>query len=409
MNATIRLSLAAAALGAASFSSQAADVTVRLTGSTAFRAAVYRTLTTNFFDVAPVRVPASATDATGVVTFVGTNTALFGATTRVIIETAYSGSVEGLINVLRTSASSPVSQPTFLLPGGGNDPIKQADLALSDVAQNTTTFPASQKGAAPEFQADSVNFAGQGVGVVTFAFVKNRGTSTNILQNITSDQFKALAANGTLSQGFFTSDVNNTTPVYLAGRYSFSGTRLTVGADTGLGANAFQSLYAGSASDFMNGATMRIVPAASFNNNYNNGFVSGGRLARLLNNTAMTDKVVGYLGLGDVRSATDALNGTVLTPLSNYVLNFNGVAPTRDNVLNGSYTFWAYEHLYGDINGVTANVTTFVNGNSDPTPITSNGFIAQLDAVLKTDHDYVALDEMLSSRSGDGGVVVPLF
>ena len=91
MNTTLRISLAAAALGAASFSSQAADVTVRLTGSTAFRAAVYRTLTTNFFDVAPVLVPSSATDDTGVVTFVGTNTALFGASTRVIIETAYSG------------------------------------------------------------------------------------------------------------------------------------------------------------------------------------------------------------------------------------------------------------------------------------------------------------------------------
>ena len=409
MNNTFRLSLAAAALGAVSTTSQAADVTVRLTGSTAFRAAVYRTLTTNFFDVAPVKVPASATDATGVVTFVGTNTALFGASTRVIIETAYSGSVEGLINVLRTSASSPVSQPTFLLPDGSNDPIKQADLALSDVAQNTTTFPSAQKGTAPEFEADPANFGGQGVGVVTFAFVKNRGSSTNILQNITSAQFQALAANGNLPQGFFTGDVNNTTPVYLAGRYTFSGTRLTAGADTGLGANASQKLYAGNNADFMNGTSVRIVPSASYNGNYNNGFVSGGRLARLLNNTAMNNKIVSYLGLGDVRAATDAATGAIVTPLSDYVINFNGVAPTRANVVNGSYTFWAYEHLYRDINGVSADVTKFVNGNSDSTPILSNGLLGKLDTVLSADPDYVALDEMLSSRGGDGGVVVPLF
>lgn len=405
MNNTTKVISLVAALGA--LSSAQAQVTIRITGSTAFRSAIYRALSsTDFYDAAPAVTPANASASTSTVTYKGKKSALFG-TQDVIIETGFSGSVEGLINVLGSTASSPQAQPTFLLPDGSNDPVKTADLAFSDVAQETTAFTKGKYGTAIEFPADNINFAGQGVGVVTFAFVRNVNAG-NLISNITSAQFQTLAgAGGPVSQGFFTGNASDSTSVYLTGRYSFSGTRLTVGAVTGLGANADYVIFSADSADNISGTGVVASPAVSAN--WNGGFISGGTLARLLNNGNNTEVIVGYMGMGDVRSAASTADKNVAQPLLNNLISFNGIAPSRANVIGGYYELWSYQHLYGKKSGVSSDVTKFVNGTSSSTPINSNGLIKALNTELHVDPDYIALDEMLSQRAGDGGLITPAF
>lgn len=406
MKNSYHLAIAAAIVGG--ISTVHGDVTIRLTGSTAFRAAVFNALKNgNFFDSTPSTVPSGASTSTSVVTFVGTKSALFPGQ-NLIVECAYSGSVEGLLNVLnlpQSSAPGSVAQPSFLLQDGTTDPITVADYAFSDVAQDTTKFSAATYGAAVEYGAGVTNYPGRGVGVVTFSFVKNNGVNTNTLQNITSAQFQQLAGVGKLSRGFFLGNTNDSAQVYLAGRYQYSGTRLSVNADSGLSANANQRLYAGTGpSPFTSGNGMRIITSAiqggTTNVDYQGGFISGGKVANLLNNASMTNLVISYLGLGDVRSGN----------LGNFQINFNGVAATRDNTVSGAYSFWSYERIYGNVNGQTSDAIKFMNGNtSNVQPIDSNGFINKLDVALQSDLDYVSLRQMKATRAGDGGVVSPSF
>ncbi len=409
MNNTTRLALVTAVLGA-SYSAFGTDVTIRLTGSTAFRAAVFNALKNNYFDSTPTMVLPGNTGTPGTgssrITFIGTKNAVFGAGNRLIVQAAYSGSVEGLVNVLRTTASSPVSQPKYVKENGADDTGTDADLAFSDVAQNTTTFPTSQKGTAFEFPAITTKPV-QGVGVVTFAFVKNAGANANTIANVTDTQFQALAGNGSLSLGYFTANPADTTPVYLFGRYAFSGTRLTAGAVTGSGANAFQSLFSGDGGDFISGTSVLASDSATWNGVFNDGFVSGGNLAASLLNAGQNELVLGYLGLGDVRGAKNQA-GTAISLLP-YMTSYNGVAPSKANVIAGTYSFWSYEHLYGVVGTQRTDVTKFVNGNTNVKPLLSNGLLKALDTQLQADLDYVSLNQMKAQRAGDGGLVTPNF
>ncbi len=390
---------------------------IRITGSTAFRSAVFNALKNDYFDSTPTLVPSSANASSSQVTFVGTKSSVFGAN-QVVVETAYSGSVEGLVNVLGTSSSSPVAQPTFLSSGGTNDPVTAADLALSDVAQNTTLFSISSYGKAPEYSADPTNYAGQGIGIVTFSFVANRN-SGNLVSNITSDQFQELASNGSLSQGYFTGDNTDSTPVYLTGRYPFSGTRLTVGIVTGLGANSGQVLYSASGSNALTGNDVA-QPGSNVGTTWDGtgdnggGYVSGGSVARVLNNSSQANVIIGYLGLGDVRNAKSTDN-SVVQSLLDKLITYNGVTASKANVIAGTYDLWSYERLFGRKTLVTgsaplSDVTKFVNGNVVNHPaITSNGFIKALDTEIQADLDYVSLTQATATRQADGGVVAPQF
>jgi hypothetical protein len=400
MNNSIRIALATAALGA-SCTAFGADVQIRITGSTAFRSAVFNALKNDYFDVTPVMVlPGNTGNPSGSssrITFVGTNSAAFGASTRVIIQCAYSGSVEGIVNVIRTSSSSPVPQPKYVNVNGTDtaDNDKDADLAFSDVAQDTTDYPTTTAAIATPFPA-SGSYPEQGIGVVTFGFAKNNGVNTNTVSNITGDQFQAFAANGSESRGFFNNDKSDTTPVYLFGRYRFSGTRLSVGAVTGLGSSANQSLYSGSDSGFILGSGVTASSGVEGGSVFSDGFVSGGDLGVALGNTAQTNNVIGYLSAGDIRGKN----------LRNFRLTYNGVALERTNVIAGTYAFWSYEQLYGTVTP-RSDVTKFVKGVTSPTVSTS--LIKAIDTELKNDLDYVSLGEMKAVRTGDGGLITPNF
>ncbi len=362
--------------------------TVRITGSTAFRQIAFNALTDRFFDTRPKIVPANATAGSSQVTFIGTKSSIFGDQ-QVVVETAYSGSVEGLVNILDSAIATPVAQPSFLLPDGSPDSVDAADFAFSDVAQEDTPISPAMFGAAIDFQASPNIYPGSGVGVVTFAFVKNNGYGTNELRNITQSQFQALAASGHMPVSFFTENGGTADPVYLAGRYAFSGTRLSINIKTGLDSQAPHVLYAGNGDNttFTSGTQMVIVPTWRYNSRYYDGFVSGGSVAALLNNFQMNDRVVSYLGLGDVRTAKPSLR--------DFVVSYNGVFPARSEVMSGRYSLWSFEHIYGRAVRASGEAARFMNGSMpNVDALFNNGFINALDGILRTDPDYVSLLQM---------------
>lgn len=405
------------------------NTTIRITGSTAFRALVYNALNNNFFTGSPTVTAAKisggvlVTDTPGtgssIVTFTGTSPLFSGTTT---VEAAYSGSVEGLINVLHDSTASPVAQPPFLLPGAGvnADPVTQADLAFSDVAQDTTSFVMKTYGALPEIKGN----VGKGVGVVSFALVKNDNEAANSpsVSNITSAQLFQLLSNGTLSRGFFTGNSTDTTAIYVAGRYSFSGTRLVVGAVSGIGATAGQTLYCQDGTKYNSGSNTGqpgdgTIPAAdNVNVASDGGFISGGTLATLLHNTTDSDSFVAYLGLGDVTGAKTVAGSSV--SLESNVLSLDGVLPTRATIISGSYALWSYERVYADKNKPTGDHIKFMTGNSASLSgnyTTANTFLKALDTELKktvtgtANNYYISNTQMKASKTSDGARPSPGF
>jgi hypothetical protein len=83
------------------------------------------------------------------------------------------------------------------------------------------------------------------------------------------------------------------------------------------------------------------------------------------------------------------------------------VAFTPDNVRNGQYSLWSYEHAYVRP-GLSAAKVKLLTGTSKPSdPIHSNGLAKAIDDVLATSTLNVQLSTMKVSRNSDGGVISP--
>ena len=420
MKLTLRSSLACLAV-AGCFSAVQADVTIRITGSTAFRSAVFNALKgPNFFDVTPVIFDGTsqnqaAASSANPVTFVGTNTACFGAGVKVIIECSYSGSTEGLTDLLGVSSIvSPIATPKYLVPTGATSATLTsgltADYAFCDIAKDSTQVDSTSFTGLNDYGIAPA-YSGNGVGVVTFGFVRNVAPSASILSNLTTLQAQTLLGGGSVKAGLITGNTNHTGLVYMVGRYSLSGTHQAVSAVTGFPLVGDQQLFAldgASTGSYFKGSTptQPNVSNSSFSNGGTagtGGFVSGGDVAKLLNNPGTTNVFIGYLGLGDV-SGAKLIDGTTAAPLNGNLLTYNGVAATKANVRAGTYDFWTYEHLY--YNDTTANdsakkkLVTF--GGSSPLT-TAHSFAYALDQELQADANYVSHTQMKAIRSGSDG------
>lgn len=385
MNKFLTLALFGTALSVAVH----ADTTIRLTGSTAFRGLVYNALNSNFFTSGVTNYGASGES---VFTFQGTKTWSSGNTEVVTVKCAWSGSVEGIINVLHTTGASDVAQPAFRnIDGTVDSSTTQADFAFTDVAQDTTSFGADNSfSALTEFPADiSGTYAGLGAGIVTFVWAKNAQTPSVGITNITSSQIQVGIGVGSVSRGFLLGNSADTTPVYFTGRYAFSGTRLVAQADSGFGANTSSSLVRNDLGDLF----------ASGGSNYNaDGYIGGGDVRGALQ-AATTNPLLAYLSAGDAVGKAGV-----------GLLSYNGVTFSRAAVISGQYSFWSSERIYADISGVSANKSRFMNGvgsNAASRPYLSNGFIKALDTALKADANYVSVSEMKASRGSDGGLITP--
>lgn len=431
-----------------------ADVSVEITGATAFRQAALNTIKARF-DASGQPYRYAHDQAAGQFNlstrsiWKGTFPGISGVTT---IRCSFNGSVEG-INAL---VNSPSADPTYYtdIPGnlvtaaaiGGGEThtttpgfLKttagaQSDISFSDVSSAVTPYAA-----APLVTPTG----GSAVGVVVFTMIANEGSP---LENITSQQFRALFSNGfqplSLFTGVAADDPEADTPssnaqyIFATGRNDGSGTRTTYLAETGYGVTELvnQYLVTSSTGDVIN--TIRLVPAANGANastvwgqdvNGNGGYSSGSNLradlARESTSTNVLDasnvnafggpiklSLVSWLSLGDAVSSRGtvageggkflAFNGvkldTMASVTSNSNINHATNAADKEKVTSGAYTAWSYQQLYlraGLSSGDEFTVANALKTNLNvPANLGSAG---------------ITIGEMVAGRETDGGTVSP--
>ncbi len=336
----------AAMLGFGLVSAAAAD-TIYVTGSTAFRVSFSDAVVTKMLE------------NSGTVTAAFSGTSFNSATVQVIsgtingvptvIKTNWTGSVEGVqalvepANRSENYLTSPTlvsltrsgTYPTYSYSGGtpsqatsgGSLSSHIADLAMSDAFQNSTVYTS------PALVSDYK------VCVIPFKLVASKnsntaGASGNGFNSITPLQAQLLWGSGRVSLSLFTFNPADNKPalptvdigkeVFAMGRANTSGTRLASFAEMGRGAISNTVQYS------FNGTTW-----TSQGNGGSSGSTVAGQLA--LPASSSTGYGIGYLGLTDAKTATDA---------GARELKWNGVNYSPSAVQNGQYSFWSYEHLY---------------------------------------------------------------
>jgi len=218
-----------------------ADVTVDITGATAFRAATLDAIKAKF-EASGAAFQYSHDQAAG--GFNGATKSLWkgtfpGVTGVTTIRTSFNGSVEGI----RALVDSPASDPSYYTDIAGNlvtaaaigggethkdtvgfaktSATSQSEIAFSDVSKAVTPYASI-----------ALQPSNPACGVVVFTMLTNEGSP---ITNVTAQQFRALATSGFTPLSMFTGDAADTTNVFLTGRNDGSGTRTTYMAETGVG------------------------------------------------------------------------------------------------------------------------------------------------------------------------------
>jgi hypothetical protein len=357
-----------------------AQTELRLTGSTAFRSATHAAITKILAPGYRATHVGSTLGSAGQATFSGT---LLGTTEEVVIKTSWSGSVGGVhtvsqnidVNFIPVSALPASGTTTGAAPGAE---AGKPDVAMTDNFQAATPFP-------------SPVLVDKPVGVVPFKWVASKGAPAG-LSNINPQLAQAVFGAGSAALSLFTGlAADEGMKVFATGRDPDSGTRLTTFAEAGVGVNAEVVQYQPSISS---GAVTAHVPwpetvvnGITFRTG-NGGYSSGGSLVTTMQATtaALSGYYVSYMGLSDATSAIN--NGTGAKELT-----YNGVLYSLDNVKNGLYTFWCYEHLMykSSLTGVKKTVADTLATQ-----------IETVDAPIK-------LSDMRVSREADGGLVTAKF
>jgi len=395
--------LIASAVALASASLVKADVTINITGATAFRSAASNAIKNSFTSVNYAYNGSSFTGATYQI-LKGSFPGVTGNTT---IRTNWSGSVEGIRDLSQQNNISFLPTSTTMSSGGTSNATTssldsaKANLAFSDIYSASTPYDSGVTGTV--------------AGIIAFRFVASE-SANGTLTNVTSQQFRGLATNGNVKAYIFTGNSSHTTDVYLTGRNDGSGTRVTVLAETGFGySNLVQQYKATMGAGNATISELRLWPTAdglNVSNIYNTdtdgngGYSSGGTVATVLGGTSssvivkaadgttITTKplfVLGYLGTNDSNTAVS--NGAVALSYNGVSLGVDGNGITTPSVIQyGAYTLWANEQLYlrtgtdtGDLATVKAKILADI-----PTNLGNAG---------------LAFSTMMVSRSSDGGLV----
>ncbi len=377
MKFNLKLLVPAAALLLASTAS--ADVTIRLTGSTAFRSSTVTGIKNimTFDGSASQGYAFTGTSFTGSSNhiFVGTVAGISGVVT---VKATWSGAVAGVkvLNnnenvgflALNTTGSPSGTGTVYTITSAGTasvntdnlDDSSNADIAMTDNLQGSTKYTSNP-------------LTANKVGIIPFAWVASKDAPA-ALTNVTPQLAQALFKVGFTSAALFTNndadamDQVGGTAVYAIGRDPLSGTRLVTFAESGVGIFAGVAQYRTTS---VTGSTVNNIdltladPAVDAPNAGENGFSSGGNVADLLRNTttSVTDdnsgfngKVcfVSYVGESDAARAVNGTGSTVAvnTNVGCRYLTYNGV-----NAFGGS---------------VKSLTCTFTNGSSTVTVTTGD-------------------------------------
>ena len=404
--AMLALGLVSSARAAATFGS---TNIVYITGSTAFRAGLFETLTNNastpcLFDVGtPVSNPSGAASGTSAYYVVGKISGNY-----VMVSVSLTGSEAGLASLNGTTVTYPspanaaighpvagnVTLPGTPTPTSFKDPVAQAnatpgtavpDLAFADTSIAVSLYP----------NASVVNHGI--VAVIPFIWAKGYNTVpddgwSNLL-NVTS-QTLPVEFNSAQSLSFFTGNPNHSGLVYLIGRNVGSGTRANTLLDQFVQnkvGNVKQ--YVATTAGYTNGVltvgdkNQPIVGGAGVHlvSVNGEGFDSGaGVIATLSTDTHGTGfYTLGYSGLGDATSLRDNTYATYGG--TGQLLTVDGVQENDGNVINGAYHMWGHEYLYGNTaTAANTTVTAVANKLAGTTLNTSLPSFSTTDSALES-------------------------
>jgi hypothetical protein len=436
----LALAAASLALGSSAF----ADVTVNITGASAFRTPTLDTIKAQFVASGEPFKFAHDRNAGNNQAFNGATRAIFQGTFNGVpgvttIRTSFNGSVEGINALINSPAADPTYLTTAVLDSitavvGGNNggngqggastaAAAQSDVAFSDVAISSTAFAGnSLQPSTPE------------AGVVVFTMIANEGAA-GILDNVNTQNFRALFSAGFLPLSFFTGNAANTDYVFATGRNDGSGTRTAYLAETGYGiANAVNQYLVGRSTGGAINAIYRVpaggtsvglaavTPALTLasgnastiwglNVDGNGGYSSGstlrddmGRTSTSVNVydadgsellTAANVHLVTWLSLGDASPARTAgavilgYNGVKLTDFAS-----SGTLSVADTakVTQGAYTAWSFQQMYRRNDITTGDKVTVYNNIKNNLVLGTTG---------------IPEPSMNVGRTVDGGVVTP--
>lgn len=418
MKFNLKFLVPAAALLLASTAS--ADVTIRLTGSTAFRSGTVTGIKNIMTFGAGQGYAFTGSSFTGSSNhiFVGSVAGISGVVT---VKCTWSGAVAGVkvlnenLNVsfldLNTSGSPSGTGTVYTLSSTGTasvntdnlDDSSLADIAMTDNLQGSTKYTSNP-------------LTANKVGIIPFAWVSSKDAPAG-LTNVTPQLARALFSTGFTSASLFTNnnadamDQVGGTAVYAIGRDPLSGTRLVTFAESGVGifSSVTQFRTTNVTGSTVNNIDLTLVDTAvDAPLPGNNGFTSGGNLADLLRNTTTNvlddnsgyqGKVcfVSYLGESDAARAVNGTGSTVSvdTNVGCRYLTYNGV-----NAFGGS---------------VKSLTCTFTNGSTTvevTTGDTTGLVVGQLlrssklqgDSIISTivDGDTLTVSKPVTSTTGSG-------
>jgi hypothetical protein len=430
-----------AGISALAFSTAAyADVTVNITGATAFRAATLLSIKSKYVSSGIAFKFAHDQATAGGTTFSGATRAIFsgsfpGVAGITTIRCCFTGSLEGiqaLVPVvdpvpptyyqlsLLNSTNAVVGGAELAAQGTAGAATAVSDIAFSDVAKSSTPFAGFPL--LPSAPA---------AGVIVFTMLTNEGSA---ITDVTSQQFRALLSAGTQPLSLFTGNAADSSSVFAVGRNDGSGTRTIYLAESGYGISSPVKQYVTTVSTTSALSTIQLVPAGGLNSPAlpgqsaanastiwgqniagNGGYNSGSALRTDMGKTGAAVTVLDETGTdingGPVRadlvtwlSLNDAVtarnNGAVLCSYNGVKLNDIATAGTvlsaadKAKVTNGKYTAWSYENMYRRSSLTGGDAVTVYDGIKAAIP-------ANLGSA------GIALADMAVGRELDGGTVAP--
>ncbi len=405
---------------ALSFTQQAsADATIRLTGSTAFRAGVHKGIIALFGGAANVKIATGMTAANGFNTaasiggYEGADystiqgTTFSGITGTVTIQTSWSGSATGVADVDANTNIAFIPAATAAAASGTG----YTSAANTTGSANAATESAAATIAFSDVYADSTptplaDLTDHVVAVIPFCWVSNKGSTINA---ITQQQARAILTKSQ-PKSLFTGVPTDTDLVLAVGRDNGSGTRITCLAETKYGVSTNVQQYKITTATGVN-TIARLWPlndGVGSTTGGNGGYASGSSIRTIMAATSNTSSLqlqnaagtnigaatrnvtlMSSLGISDAN--TSVTNGA--TRVSYEGIIYDGSNP--DLIYRGAYTNWGYLHLYTKPT-VTADEQALVDG-----------LTTQLDDAGVLGTAGLRVSQMFVSRTTDGALVGP--
>ena len=399
------------------------SATIRLTGSTAFRAGVHKGIIALFGGATNVKIASGMTSANGFNTaatqagYEGADystiqgTTFSGITGTVTIQCSWSGSATGVADVNANTNIAFIPAATAAAASGtGYTSAANTTGSVNSATENaaaTMAFSDVFIDSTPTPLADLTDHI---IAVVPFCWVANKGTTG--ITSITQQQARAILTKNQ-PKSLFTGVSTDTDLVLAVGRDNGSGTRITCLAETKYGVSTNVQQYKITTATGVN-TVARLWPVGDgvgSGTGGNGGYASGSSITTIMAATSNTSSLqlqnaaganvgagtrnvtlMSSLGITDANTAVGT-PGTSAVRLAYEGVTYDGTNP--DLIYRGTYTNWGYEHLFTKPT-ISADEQAFVDGITtqmdDPAVLGSSGLRSS---------------QMFVSRTSDGALVGP--